>query len=1043
MNGGVAELAGRLRGLSARRSGLAVCLCGEAGIGKTFTARALLRETPCRNLSAAASMPTALLAAALPEPDRWPAWAERAVRRLRNGEEMTPEQAGAALLGQLTALTPFVLYLEDLHEADAARLDLVQFLAHGARRTRGLGLLLSSRAQPPGELDTVSLDHLTVEASRALLEEKAGAALPEEATHWIQGHAAGNPLFTLEYFRFLTRQGALWNDGRRWHWRAPISRALPSTVEALIELALLGAANTPALQATLAAGALLGANKPPELWARVAGDPAAFEGARAELTRRGVLLRGDFVHPLYREVAPRLLPVRVLMAASRRALIALGDEPLAASRLLGWAGLSGVQTLKWLARAAGRAEAAGRPVEAARLWARASEHALEAQAAELALRAALALREVDVVEAARLAGRAAHNPAQLGAATWLEAELLAAQCRVGEAERLLTRLPENARGGRAWFGRLLYLRGSGQDHAGVLDLLRQHPEWQGDLKPEAARYAAWSLAQSGRAGEADALLAQLTARASQDAGTRLHLLKAASLVAYARADFARMEVLEREVLELARTAGQLRLVDAALYNRALALDYLERYRERLECLEAALQVCLELGDPIAYVIAQVAYAGTLCEFGEYERAEELLHEAHAGLERADATVYLVDCECELSNLYQAWRPPHGALLALRHAHAAVTQARQIGNGRTLSQALHYAASAELWAGSPELAGECAGEALDLAAEVNLPLTWIPAHLARGRVLAAQGRAEEAREALRTAETLAQDVGAAVTAHRIGLELARLDGDLAKAREHSAWFAGHGLHNGVNAAKRAFPELTDTQTTSTPSASLDVLGPMRLRRGEQLTPVRGHKRQELLALLLEARLAGHEGVPAWQLCETLYAQQQGHEALGALKATVFKVRAGLGSDLIVTVGGGYALGPVGSDAELFLKGGDTHLWRGPYLEGVTGDHDGVARLLRALHGCAQSLLNKEPAETLRLAHLLRAADPLDAGLLELACHALNALGEDKALEKLYREARRDFAEVGETLPEGWQDFLTAHPQTERRKVDRRVTPPPPP
>lgn len=724
-------------------------------------------------------------------------------------------------------------------------------------------------------------------------------------------------------------------------------------------------------------------------------------------------------------MTPRLLPASVLRAAARRAMVVLRDEPLAASRLLEWADLSGAQTLKWLTRAAERLEAAGQVVGAARLWARASEYADGEMASGLAMRAAWLLREVDVVEATRLARLASGNPAQFETATWLEAELLAAQCRVGEAEGLLARLPAGARGGQVWFGRLLSLRGSGQDHAGVLDLLRQHPEWWASLDPDSARHAAWSLAQSGRADEADALLAQVTSGAFQDPPARLQLLKAASLVAYARANFARMKVLEREVLDRARACGQLRLVDAALYNRALALDYLERYHERLECLEAALQVCLELGDPTAYVIAQVAYAATLCEFGEYERAEELLHEARGGLERADATVYLVDCECELSNLYLAWRPPHGGVLALRHAYAAVAQARRIGNGRATVQALHYAASAELWSGRLEQAQACAGEALVLAADVNLPLTWMLAHLAHGRVLAAQLLVGAAREALGAAETLAQEVGAAVTAHLVGLELAQLGADLTRARQHSAWFAGHGLHNGVNVARRFFPELDNLLQVPSPSSSLGVLGPMQLRRGAQLTPVRGRKRQVLLGLLLEARLAGLDGVPTWQLCEALYPQQPEREALGALKATVFKVRASLGQDLILTGSGSYGLGPVGSDAETFLQGGNTRLWRGAYLEGVSGDHDGAARILGALGSGARQLLARDPAETLRLARLLRAADSLDPGTLELTCLALKALGEHRTLEKLYREARRDFAEIGEMLPSIWPAFLAAH------------------
>ncbi|WP_156039594.1 hypothetical protein [Deinococcus marmoris] len=57
---------------------------------------------------------------------------------------------------------------------------------------------------------------------------------------------------------------------------------------------------------------------PPALWVRVVGDPAAFGAARGELTRRGVLLREDFVHPLYREMTPASV-ARFRFAGSRAA----------------------------------------------------------------------------------------------------------------------------------------------------------------------------------------------------------------------------------------------------------------------------------------------------------------------------------------------------------------------------------------------------------------------------------------------------------------------------------------------------------------------------------------------------------------------------------------------------------------------------------------------------------------------------------------------------------------------------------------------------
>lgn len=1019
-------LRGRLRALSAQRSGLAVGLWGEPGIGKTHAAHELLRGAPCRTLGLHATLPLEALFASLPTPVRWPAWAQRTAERLRAGQEVSAEALQSSLAAHLAAITPFVLYLEDLHEAGPERLSLVQALAHAARRTGGLGLLVSSRTPPPAPLEAVKLERLSAPESRALLEAHVGAPLPVQAAEWIDRRAAGNPLFTVEYFRFLARQGALWNDGQLWHWRAPqgADTPLPTTVEALIELVLRGVALHRTPQDVLTARALLGPDLDANLWARVAGcDARTLQDARAQLARLGVLSGDEFVHPLYREVLLRHLPPPAVQVMALRALQEVQGEPRAVLELVGRANLPAGAALTWLLRAAATADRQGRRVEAARIRARASALAPPEQAAALALDAALVLRDVDVTEATRLAQRAAGYPAQAHEATWLLAETLAAQCRVSEAEEALRALPEEERRGPAWLTRLLMLRGSGQDHAGVLELLAS-PEVRAHLPPAAARTAAWTLAQAGRTAEADDLLADLEARSdARDPAARLQLRKAASLLAYARADFGRMEALEAEVLVLARQEGNLRLVDAALFNRALALEYLERYEERMACLEAALQVCLELGDQTAYVIAQTAYATTLCDFGQYGRAETLLLDARSALERTDDTVYRVDCEAQLSALYLAWRPAHGALLARRHAQTALQVARRLHSPRSVVQALHQAVASEVWDGDTAQALTLAAEAGALADEVNLPVTWMLARTARGRALAAAGQREAALAELRAGEAQAREVGASVTAHLVGLEIAALEGDGAGAARHRAYFASHGLQGGVQVAERLFPALRTPAPVSSAPVTLEVLGSMRLIRNGQVTPLRGQKRKHLLALLLEARLLGQDGCAGGALCEALFPGTDDMHATSALKALVFKVRDGLGADLISTTASGYALGRVTSDAEAFLDGGGTDLWRGPYLEDVpAAAQDGAQeRLHEALLGRVRALLPAQSQEAARLGRLLLRADPLHPAALHLTCAALDALGHRTALTALYARATQDFAEVGEALPARWQDL----------------------
>lgn len=226
--GGFYDWLGGLRPVAAKRMGLALALWGEAGIGKTWTAGRLLLETPCKGFSFHATAPLAELSRTLPRPQKLPLWAERVLERLARGECAEASRVADALGALLAALAPVIVHLEDLHEADPPRHELLTALAQQVNRTRGVALLVTSRIQPPEPFEAVRLEPLDSRASAEVLQAEVGASLPEEATHWIYARARGNPLFTLEYLRYLARAGFLWNDGQRWHWRAPRLACCPS-----------------------------------------------------------------------------------------------------------------------------------------------------------------------------------------------------------------------------------------------------------------------------------------------------------------------------------------------------------------------------------------------------------------------------------------------------------------------------------------------------------------------------------------------------------------------------------------------------------------------------------------------------------------------------------------------------------------------------------------------------------------------------------------------------------------------------------------------
>ncbi|MEW6422862.1 MAG: hypothetical protein AB1511_14260, partial [Deinococcota bacterium] len=561
--------------------------------------------------------------------------------------------------------------------------------------------------------------------------------------------------------------------------------------------------------------------------------------------------------------------------------------------------------------------------------------------------------------------------------------------------------------------------------------LDAHPGLLAHADPEILWRAARALAYQGRDEEAESLAAQVLARPGLTPEARALALKAQSVVRQVRGDFEGMERLEHEVLGLARASGNLRLVDAALFNRAIALGALGRLPERDACLEEALRVCRALGDPTAYVIAQVARGTALAESGEYERAETLLLEARTFLEGVDVSGYLVDCECALSELYRSWGTAHSRILAVRHAQAALDDARRLDDLRSTIQSLSTLALAEGWAGNAPRAAALAGEALGLIGAQGLPELRLTALRARGTALIALGQMEGARAALAEAEALARQVHIPREAQAAGLHLDRLANDLPRARERLAWFRAQGLAAQAAEALRLFPELAPGPTPAraaaeSPVLRLDVLGEMCLGGAR---PVRGRRRQELLALLLQARLRGQAEVSRLDLLEALYPGVGERQAAVALKELVHLTRGVLGRGLIQTTPGGYALGEVGSDAETFLQTGETRLWRGPYLNGLTlGLADDSVReaLHQALRERMAALLGPEPLETARLGRLLLEAEPYDREALHLTLRALRAGGNHRGLKRVYEDARARWREVGENLPPHWADFTVQGP-----------------
>jgi hypothetical protein len=269
--------------------------------------------------------------------------------------------------------------------------------------------------------------------------------------------------------------------------------------------------------------------------------------------------------------------------------------------------------------------------------------------------------------------------------------------------------------------------------------------------------------------------------------------------------------------------------------------------------------------------------------------------------------------------------------------------------------------------------------------------------------------------------------ALLDAAKLGLELAHLNHDVEDARKHLAWFEERALLNGVNMAKRYFPELAEQLVQTTPlknAPRLDVLGVMQVHQDGRTVNVRGRKRQELLALLLAARLSGRAEVGRLEIFDTLYSTTDEDKALGNLKQLIHTLRLELGDNAITTTSAGYALGEITSDAEAFLQTGDTSLWRGCYLEGLTLEtRENVPEsLYLLLFEKAKPLLETDSKEAARVSKFLLEYDPYNVDYLALNLQTLRKSDNHRTLGRVYTEAKKHFAELGEVLPQSWLVFL---------------------
>jgi hypothetical protein len=1017
----------RLKGLLLKRPGFAVALTGPAGIGKTFTVQSLLREIPCRHLSIHATTSLSNLVKALPKPKKPQAWTERILERIEANEfvenKVILEFLGAMLLG----LSPFIVHLEDIHELSGDQLEFVQELANVTKRLKGVALIVTSRTTPDEVFEAVPLEGLSGSEVQAILEREAGAVLPTDVLKWIQARAAGNPLFTLEFFRFLARQGALWNDGQGWHWREPASKAMPVTVEALIEYELnkVMASQSPLgawITDGLSARALL-----PEpdlnLWQEVTGcDANTFQQVRIELERCSILREDQFVHPLFAEVALHLISAQDKQRLAARAFRALKSQhPQQASQFMDLAGAQNTEKLEVLQRAA---ESCADQKQKGHFLHQAVRLAEGTLKAELAWRAAQILQHHDLEralemcrEALQLSDRAA--VVETMALLFARKNDMAGLTALLESTQSELSVAEIRIRGLVTLGR----------YADVIGIWEADPVLQTTTAPEVLYAAAVSYLATRQLPKFQAILQQ-GLQASNDGSQPENRMRFLNLKAIYDSDRGEPSAAIEQyllVLEYMRKSGSLFSLGATLHNLGGAYKAVQQYELARNALQESFEIRRTAGDARQYAYSLSVMAEIQADLGLQAEAENTIQEALNIFALQPGSHFHIVGLSQASIVYSQSNAPMAALLQQKFAAQALKFAQEGQNKNLLMEILYDHLMALIRNRDQDQAKLALEEFESLSAVIeNAPYRW-RLKKAQAHLQELLGALEHAKSLFAEAIPLANAVHDQLNAQKLGLELDRLNNNPAGAQQRLEWFEGKGFLAAAAVTRGYFPQLladgSKDQTSHSPTRRLEVLGSMQVA-SDTSEPIRGRKRQELLALLLETRMAGRNEIGRLQLLDALYPDDDEDQANSSLKQAIRTVRASFGAEVIQTTSNGYALGEIGSDAEAFLQTGDTRLWRGQYLAGDLESHDDGIRenLHLALLKNAQRILESDPEEALRVGKILMAFDAYNLEHLEVCVRALQLRNNHKSLNRLYSEARAGLLEVAEVIPERWQDFL---------------------
>ncbi len=160
----------------------------------------------------------------------------------------------AAYFQDVSRVRPLVLFVEDLHWADASTVDVLNYLAGRFDSMRVLVLVtyrpsdmavarhpflpVARQLQAANALIECPLDHLDrADVDRYLELEFPGHSLPPSFVTLIHEKTEGHPLFMVDLLRYLRDRGDVVSNGGRWNLSqttADVARELPETVKGTI-----------------------------------------------------------------------------------------------------------------------------------------------------------------------------------------------------------------------------------------------------------------------------------------------------------------------------------------------------------------------------------------------------------------------------------------------------------------------------------------------------------------------------------------------------------------------------------------------------------------------------------------------------------------------------------------------------------------------------------------------------------------------------------------------------------------------------------------